>query len=374
MVAMPIQAKLGPHKGDTMLYTHRRKSRSSRNSSVILSTAAAFCAAPSIAQAQLPQPTQGLLDTFTSVVNANTSNPQILSLADRIVDICPQLTLQFDPTFDPANPDFNPSVDNGRASGTVQGDLVGRCTAAVEIANGAVPGVDPSAVIGVLGQIAGEEVIALDSVVSGAVRPQSQAIAARIGSFSTAPSVRLAFKTKFAQPVRLANASAALGYATDYQDSSGGFGSSGDLGGGVGGFLTGYYYTGNQDPTALESGFDFDGYAITGGLDYEFAEGLILGVAGGYSDTDIEFDAAAGDISSDAISVSGYGVANIAEALQASLMMSYSCPCPSSCGFCRRRPTGVRSLPTLPSLRRCSPDPSIWPVRRNCAFPRSAAK
>ncbi len=295
---------------------------------VLLYSAAGASFASTQASAQssqggsLPEPTQSLLDTFISVVNENTSNPQLTSLADRIVAICPQLTLQFDPDFDPTNPEFDTSVDAGREAGTAQGDLVGRCTAAIEVANGVVDGVAPSSVIGALEQIAGEETIALDAVVAGTVRPQTQAIAARVASFSVAPATRLAFRTQWSAPVRFADASDALGYQSDA--GNGGFGTEGEIGRGFSGFLTGYYFTGDQDPTSLESGFDFDGYSITGGIDKMFSDKFVLGLAGGYTDTEIDFDDAAGGIETEAYSISGYGVANLSDALQASLMTSYS--------------------------------------------------
>ena len=276
----------------------------------------------------MPAPTQNLLDTFLDVVDANTDNPQILSLADRIVSICPQLTLQFDPNFDPFNPNFDPAVDTGRDTGTTQGDLVGRCTGAIEIANGAVPGLTPGAVVGVLEQIAGEEVIALDAVLAGSVRPQTQTIAARIASFSAAPSARLALRPLNLRPIRVASASSALGFESDFAqvtaDTSGSFGGDGQLGGGVNGFLTGYYFRGDQDPTDLESGFDFDGFSITGGLDVAATDTLLVGLAGGYTDTNIDFDGGTGAIGSEAYTISGYGALNLSERLQASLMTSYS--------------------------------------------------
>ncbi len=304
----------------------QRVSRAHSFRCVLLSSAAGLGLAAPHAFAQssgsLPEPTQSLLDTFIEVVDANTSNPQLRSIADRIVAICPQLTVQFDPNFDPTNPEFDTSVDAGRESGTSQGDLVGRCTAAIEIANGVVPGVAPSSVIDALQQITGEETIALDAIVAGTVRPQTQAIAARVASFSIAPATRLAFRTQWAEPVRIADAADALGYQSDA--GNGGFGTESEIGRGFSAFLTGYYFTGDQDPTSLESGFDFDGYSITGGVDKMISDRFVIGVAGGYTDTGIDFDDAAGGLDTEAYSISGYGVANVSDALQASLMTSYS--------------------------------------------------
>jgi uncharacterized protein YhjY with autotransporter beta-barrel domain len=79
----------------------------------------------------------------------------------------------------------------------------------------------------------------------------------------------------------------------------------------------------NHDRSPSEDGFDSDFYGGTLGVDYAFANGLVLGIAGGYQDYSADVDgggapttanpvapSAGGEINADSYTVSGYALLN----------------------------------------------------------------
>ena len=72
-------------------------------------------------------------------------------------------------------------------------------------------------------------------------------------------------------------------------------------------FITGDYSFGEDDGSAEESGYEFDGFGLTGGLDYQVNDNFIAGVAVGYSQTDNDFDQDNGELNQDTYSLSAYG-------------------------------------------------------------------
>jgi outer membrane lipase/esterase len=72
-------------------------------------------------------------------------------------------------------------------------------------------------------------------------------------------------------------------------------------------FINGDYGWGDRDATLRQSGFDFDSYGITAGVDYRFTDQFVLGAAFGYGNTDVEINANGGTLDTDAYSVSVYG-------------------------------------------------------------------
>jgi outer membrane autotransporter protein len=97
-----------------------------------------------------------------------------------------------------------------------------------------------------------------------------------------------------------------------------GFPQAGDSGGGAGAddtydferwgiFVNGNIDWGSKDRTSNEDGFDFNTLGITAGVDYRFAEGLVLGIALGYGDTSADIDSNRGDLDAKAWSGTLYG-------------------------------------------------------------------
>mgnify|MGYP001815144354 CR=1 FL=1 len=67
-------------------------------------------------------------------------------------------------------------------------------------------------------------------------------------------------------------------------------GNAGDDGTGWGWFLNGGFGTGDRDATVRENAYDYDSWGGTLGADYQFASGLVAGVALGYYDYQVDFD------------------------------------------------------------------------------------
>jgi outer membrane autotransporter protein len=61
-------------------------------------------------------------------------------------------------------------------------------------------------------------------------------------------------------------------------------------------FVNGNVDWGNKDGTGNEDGFDFDSVGITAGIDYRFIEGLVVGFALGYGNSDVTIDSNGGDL------------------------------------------------------------------------------
>jgi len=289
-----------------------------RGSAIVLTASLALLATPSLQSAHAQEDVvTPALQEFNTLVRENTDNENIINLAQRISVVCPQLTVSFDEDFDVTNPDFTTSVDAGREAGTVEGDLVGRCTGAILTTLGG----DIDGGLNILGQLAGEETLGLDTVVSGLNRSQTQVVAARLGAF-TAGSAARSVVAETDRPVILAsvsypNAIQSGGTATDANGMAGAFSDETDLGMGWSGYVNGYFSFGEQDPTQLEAGFDFDSYSLSIGADRSVGQRSMLGAALTVGQTDVEFEANAGDTETMAVSISGYGATNFTDQLSA---------------------------------------------------------
>ena len=75
----------------------------------------------------------------------------------------------------------------------------------------------------------------------------------------------------------------------------------------LGVFVNGNIDWGDKDRTANEDGFDFSTLGITAGVDYRFTNGLVLGLALGFGDTEADIDANGGDLDAKAWSSTLYG-------------------------------------------------------------------
>lgn len=213
-------------------------------------------------------------------------NLQQDSVVTNVLDICPRLAAA------------------GGSNGTLpadEQDLFERCNGVITLANQG--NLDSAA--GVLGQIAAEEVLAQEAVVNGTLAPQSSALAARMSALSgRAGAGQLAARQGGQQgrePIYLAS-------TEPVQLSQNG--ASLDTETGIGLFVTGDYNFGNKDATDLEAGFDFDDVSITAGGDYRLSDTVVLGAAGGYSNTEIDFDDDAGKLDGDGYNFAIYGIWN----------------------------------------------------------------
>lgn len=225
----------------------------------------------------------------TAIENA-AANSQQLSVAENILDICPRLG------------QAGGSPPNmGTLPGNQQ-DLFNRCNGALGLATAG----DLDEAANILGQIAAEEVIAQEALVNGTLAPQTKALTARLSALSgragggqlagLAPRQRpepiyLASR----EPVRIAQDGADASLRTDL---------------GIGVFADVDYNFGNKDETDLEAGFDFDDISFTAGADYFVTDTLAVGLAGGYTTTDVDFDDDAGTLDGDGYNLAVYGLWN----------------------------------------------------------------
>lgn len=74
-----------------------------------------------------------------------------------------------------------------------------------------------------------------------------------------------------------------------------------------GAFINGNISFGSKDETASESGFDFNAWGITAGIDYRYSSTMVLGGAVGYGGNDSDFDGGNGDMEMNGWHLSGYG-------------------------------------------------------------------
>ena len=82
----------------------------------------------------------------------------------------------------------------------------------------------------------------------------------------------------------------------------------------LGGFLNVSYSLGKSDPSAVEDAFNYDSLDLTGGFDYRFDNGLIVGVTAGTSKSDVNFDSVKsivdGGIKGDGVSFAAFAMYN----------------------------------------------------------------
>lgn len=89
--------------------------------------------------------------------------------------------------------------------------------------------------------------------------------------------------------------------------SSGGGGGSSLLSERFGFFINGEVSLGERDRRGKESGYDFDSWGLTAGMDYRIDTGSFAGVSIGYSEYDADLDRDGGATSAETITLQGYG-------------------------------------------------------------------
>ena len=89
-------------------------------------------------------------------------------------------------------------------------------------------------------------------------------------------------------------------------------------------FLTGQIDIGDKDSTGAETGFDVDSKSITLGVDYQFTDQLVMGIASGYGHTNTEFNSNAGDMESHSGNFSVYGSYFLPQDFYIDGILSYS--------------------------------------------------
>jgi outer membrane autotransporter protein len=229
--------------------------------------------------------------TFTALFNPLASLPGLTgpqrSMASTLDILCPRLA----------------GTADQRALTAGEQDLLTQCQALITSSV-----TDPSA--------AAQGVAALTPEQASAPRKlATQITGAQLDNITT----RLSALRRGARGVSLRN----LTVNTDRQSINGGtvagaLKQAGDTGGGasaddayeferLGIFVNGNIDWGSKDRSANEDGFDFSTQGISAGIDYRFLDGLVVGLALGYGNTDADIDANGGDIGANAWSSTVYG-------------------------------------------------------------------
>jgi len=97
----------------------------------------------------------------------------------------------------------------------------------------------------------------------------------------------------------------ATGVASSHYGNYGG--AAGDGASKLSYFVNTSYGFGDKDTTAQESGFDYEGYGLTFGVDYGFEDNMVGGVALSYSESEVDFDRNGGVTGSDGFGLTLYG-------------------------------------------------------------------
>lgn len=83
------------------------------------------------------------------------------------------------------------------------------------------------------------------------------------------------------------------------------------IGSKLGVFVNAAYNKGEKDETSREDGFDFNDWALLGGIDYRFSDKFVAGVALGYNQTKVDITRSQGSINTDAWNVNTYATFNL---------------------------------------------------------------
>lgn len=214
-----------------------------------------------------PEPT-----TPSELLQSLAQNPQQASVGETIGTLCPRLDQMAELTTD-------------------QSDLLSRCTGVIVLGTTDSTGVPPA-----LAAVAGEEISVVQNLAAEAPALMAQNIAGRISALRLGASgislagLQLYDSDGQRMPVE------AVGEQLNNWLRGGAAGSGDDVLDRLSLFVSGSFNTGQRDGTSLETGFDFDTYSITWGVDYRFADNFISGISLGYVDTEIDMDANQGEV------------------------------------------------------------------------------
>ncbi|MCP4408481.1 MAG: autotransporter outer membrane beta-barrel domain-containing protein [Gammaproteobacteria bacterium] len=172
-------------------------------------------------------------------------------------------------------------------------------------------GISDAELLGALQDIAHEEAITQGTMATETSSAQQVNIGVRISELlGRVPSVSLA-GLRYKMDGRQVKASS-LGFSSPQNIRGGAAGDVGSAGSKLGGFVNGVIGFGDKDQTDREDGFDFNTYGISAGVDYRFTNNFVLGLAGGYSNLDVDIKSttgrSGGDVEADGYSISAYGL------------------------------------------------------------------
>ena len=92
----------------------------------------------------------------------------------------------------------------------------------------------------------------------------------------------------------------------------------------LGVFVNGDVSLGERDQRGKEVAFDFDSWGLTAGMDYRFVNGMIAGLALGYTSYQADIKADGGKVDSAAVTVQGYGTYSFTDDFYVDVTLGYS--------------------------------------------------
>ncbi len=210
-------------------------------------------------------------------LQANTTTTPQRILAKTVEDICPPGNLLVD-------------------------DLQARCN---EIAVASLSGDDIAGANNGLQGMAPEENSAVQRTSIGMASDQQNNVGARLAALRSGVRGASLKGLTFNLDGRQFTGEQLLGRADRPQ--GGGAGADFDDLGAWGFFMNGHIGWGDKDATDRESGFEFDRFSLTAGVDYRFSNNAVAGAALGYSSSDSDLKRDGGSLEHDGYSLHLYG-------------------------------------------------------------------
>lgn len=89
-------------------------------------------------------------------------------------------------------------------------------------------------------------------------------------------------------------------------------------------FINGEVSLGDRDRRGKETGYDFDSWGLTAGMDYRIDSGSFAGISLGYSEYDADLDLDGGSTSAETITIQGYGSYSFTDDFYLDATLGYS--------------------------------------------------
>jgi outer membrane lipase/esterase len=238
--------------------------------------------------------------TGTSSSSASSSSTTVLDLSSLSlfypVPDTAQTTTASSPTLDPYATPIAPALLNTTAAGNVNATLTG-IAIVTTCATGANGAGEPNNVA--FQQDCDLIVGGGTTDTSGSAQALTDIAASQINAQNSAAmrtaNMGVAVISGRLERLRLASGLPAYGAGTglvaaNLFGQTGGGASSDVSFGRFGGFLNGQYVNGNEDQTAYQPGYDFNGWSLSGGIDYRITDELVAGGYIQYWDGNADFD------------------------------------------------------------------------------------
>jgi outer membrane lipase/esterase len=163
---------------------------------------------------------------------------------------------------------------------------------------------------------------ALTDIAASQINAQNSA-ALRVTKMSVAVITHRLAALRLASGLPAYRASTAFAANTLFGETGGG--ASNDVTfGPFGGFVNGQYVTGSEDKTSYQPGYDFDGWTVSGGVDYRFTDEFVAGGYLQYWDGNVDYDNSLGRMDTSSWGGAIYGTYFLPSGLYFDGMVGYA--------------------------------------------------